>query len=268
MQPMFAFDRQHRLFSSELKKYSSPIGVHYARWQKQPQRLEKYLKQLASISQAEYDTLSAADKEALWLDAYEAFTIKIVLDHYPIQGTKPYYPPGSLRQIPDVWESFSTRIAGRTVNLYQIEHEYIRKAVKDSRAHFALACGARGCCATPPFAYTANKLETELDHARDVFLSKRRNVDIDPKTHIVLVSQVFKWFPLDFAADAGFEKPSFPPPTDDEIILSYLSRFGPPTVRSAIADLHERASYKVAYRDFDWSLNDADAECPDVPAAH
>ncbi len=80
--------------------------MHYKKWKQHPEQLEKYLKSLADISQDEYEKLSKQDKEALWINAYNAFTIKVVLDHYPISGKEPYYPKNSFRQIPDAWEEF------------------------------------------------------------------------------------------------------------------------------------------------------------------
>ena len=258
VEPCLAFDRSHRLFTAELKKYVTPAGVHYERWQRDQEGLERYLKSLADLSADDYNKFSAADRKALWLDVYDALTIKVVLDHYPIKGTIPYYPEHSLRQIPDVWERFFIDVAGRNLNLYQIEHDILRREVKDTRTHFAVSCAAKGAGATPSVAYTAKNLEHSLAKAKHVFLFNPKNVDIDQEHKTVNVSRLFKWFPLDFASEAGFDKIPFPPPTDDEIVLGYLSQNGPSDLREILEDSSERKKYKVVYRDFDWSLNDAD----------
>src|SRR5215470_13249467 len=86
------FDHSHQLFTSGLRRYVTDAQVHYAQWQKDQGALDSYLKQLAAISPAEYAHFTDGQKKALWINAYNALTIKVVLDHYPINGTKPYYP--------------------------------------------------------------------------------------------------------------------------------------------------------------------------------
>ncbi|HEY9776461.1 MAG TPA: DUF547 domain-containing protein [Planktothrix sp.] len=257
--PCLAFDQNHRLFSQELRKYAGPQGVHYAKWKLKPQRLTRYLQSLSALTEDEYDTFSPADKEAFWLDVYESFQIKIILDHYPIDGQLDQYPRHSLRQIPGHFDKLKTNVMGKDLSLYEIEHDHIRH-LQDVRVHFSLACGANGCCPTPRFAYTGKNLDAELDKAQVRFLAKKKNIELDTTNKIVYVTQIFKWFPLDFAAGAGFTTFPFPPPTDDYIIMTYLARNGAQDARSALGPEEERAKYKVVYRPFDWTLNDADAD--------
>ncbi|HEY9869721.1 MAG TPA: DUF547 domain-containing protein [Candidatus Obscuribacterales bacterium] len=252
---MARFDHAHEQLTKELQKYVDTPLVHYARWKNDQAGLDRYLKQLAAISPREYERFTQDQKKALWINAYNAITIKIVLTHYPIRGDKPYYPPNSLRQIPNVWEDFKFTVAGKEVNLYMIEHDMIRKQLQDARMHFAVVCASRGC---PPLlnrAYVPETLDKDLDEAARRYFAAERNVQYDPERKEVRVSQLFRWFPLDFANLAGFSKMPFPPPSDDAIVLSYVLSMAPAELRSKFPEKETR----VLYMPFDWSLNDADA---------
>src|SRR5215470_10996757 len=116
-----AFPHDHTVLTAELKKYVEGPLVHYRRWKEHPEGLNRYIALLSKMRVDEYAGLSEDEKKCLWINAYNALTIKIVLERYPIHGIKPYYPPDSLRQIPDVWEAYHFRVAGKEVNLYNIE---------------------------------------------------------------------------------------------------------------------------------------------------
>ncbi len=249
------FDQSHQLWSNELKRYVDGSLVHYQQWKKDQRGLASYLKQLAAITSGEYQRFTDNEKKALWINAYNAITIKVVLDHYPIKGTKPYYPANSLRQIPDVWEEFRYRVAGKEVDLYTIEHEMIRKQFQDPRMHFAVVCASKGCPPLLDRAYVAETVDKDLDEAARRYFSLSRNIQYDPDKKEVRVSQLFRWFPLDFAGAAGFGKMPFPPPTDDTIVLSYVLSMAPPEVKGKLSEKDTRVMYLL----FDWSLNDADA---------
>jgi len=252
------FDFHHTLLTKELHKYVDNDRLHYKRWQKSPTNLAKYVDSLASISPDQLDQLSADDKTALWLNAYNAETIKAVLDNYPIPGNNPYYPTGSFRQIPDGWDTFSVNMGGRTFTLDQLEHESLRQ-VHDPRTHFAVVCAANGCAKIRPNAFQSATLAKDLAECTDKFLADRKNIEIDTKNKTIKVTQLFKWFPLDFSKAAGLAR-KFPPPTDDLIVLTYLSKTLPDKVVSVLANRDELLNYKVIYRPFDWALNDADAK--------
>ena len=144
-----AFDQSHAQLTTELKKYVDTSGVHYRRWREHPEGLNNYLKQLAEIDPEDYKHFSENEKKALWVNAYNAIIIKIVLDHYPVHGSKTYYPPNSARQIPHLWEDYRYKVAGREVNLYDIEHNIIRKDFKDPRMHFVVVCDGAKRVFTP-----------------------------------------------------------------------------------------------------------------------
>jgi hypothetical protein len=128
--------------------------------------------------------------------------------------------------------------------------------------HFAVCCAAKGCARIRPDAFQSSTLKDTLVACTDKFLSDPANIEIDAKSKTIKVSQLFKWFPLDFSKAAGLAR-KFPPPTDDQIVLTYLSKTLPDKVVSALPSRDDLLNYKIIYRQFDWSLNDADA----APAA-
>lgn len=256
--PTFAaVDLEHKLFTDDLKQYVENDLIHYKKWKLHPEQLEKYLKSLADISQDEYEKLSKQDKEALWINAYNAFTIKVVLDHYPISGKETYYPKNSFRQIPDAWEEFFFVVAGRRVSLYDIEHD-IGRRLHDPRIHFAVVCAAKGCAKINKDAYIGKTLDAALEAQTDKFLLNPQNVEFDHKQKVVRVSKLFSWFPLDFLNAVGFKTVPFPPPKDDEVVLRYIVSRSPKEVKERFKTDDDYRAYQVVYREYDWSLNDAD----------
>lgn len=252
-----AVDLNHTLFTADLKEYVEHDLVHYKKWKQHTERLEQYLKSLSEITQDEYEKLSREEKKALWINAYNAFTVKVVLDHYPINGSEPYYPKNSFRQIPDAWDEFYFVVAGRRVNLNEIEHNISRR-LNDPRIHFAVVCAAKGCAKINKEAYVATNLDAVLDAQTQKFILDPQNVSFDHKEKIVHVSKLFSWFPLDFLNAVGFKTVPFPPPKDDEVVLRYIVSRSPKDVQERFKTDDDYRAYKVLYKDYDWSLNDAD----------
>lgn len=252
-----AVDLQHTLFSEDLKLYVDNDLVHYKKWKGHTERLEQYLKSLAQITQDEYEKLSKEDKKALWVNAYNAFTVKVVLDHYPINGTEAFYPKNSFRQIPDAWDDYFFVVAGRRVSLNDIEHN-IGRRLHDPRIHFAVVCAAKGCAKINKEAYIGKTIESALDAQTDKFILNPENVSFDHKEKTVRVSKLFSWFPLDFLNAVGFKTMPFPPPKDDEVVLRYIVSRSPREVQEKFKSDDDYRAYRVIYRDYDWALNDAD----------
>ncbi len=225
-----AFDNQHKLWTHELKQYVDGDLIHYARWHKKPATLEKYLKELADMTPEEYEDMTHDQRKALWMNTYNAFTVKVVLDHYPINGKSTYYPPDSLRQIPDVWEKYEVVVAGKPYTLDAIEHDILR-AFRYPEVHFAVVPAAKGCAAMRKRAFVSTTWEIDIAACKEKFLTNKNNISIDPKYKTITVSQIFKWFPLDFSKASGLSAKK-PPPTDDQIVLAYLAKICQPASKT------------------------------------
>jgi hypothetical protein len=251
-QAAVAFDHSHKLFSVELRKYVRADGILYARWQKKREGLERYIESLSTLSESEYKEFDLQQKEALWLNAYNALAVKLVLDHYPIAGKNPRYPSDSIRQIPDTWNAVSCKIAGREVSLYTIAHDILRRD-RDCRTHFAVVPAARGGGAMTTRAYQPQTVEQELDDVTRSFMARPENLTCDVRDATITVSQIFKWFPLDFFSCTGDGRIPMPPPQDDDVVREYVSQF---LNRDEKAKLKGK-EIKMLYAPYDWSLNEA-----------
>ncbi|MBX9687910.1 MAG: DUF547 domain-containing protein [Candidatus Obscuribacterales bacterium] len=248
-----AFDQSHRAFTSELRKYVQTNGVQYGKWKNKRQGLDKYLSSLCELSEDEYKKFSKLEKRALWINAYNALAIRLVIDNYPIKGVRPDYPASSIRQIPNAWEAAHAKIAGREVSLYTIAHDLLRKS-RDCRAHFAMVPASRSAPELRARAFQAKDIEKELDKITKDYLSKPENLRYDPDSQTLTVSQIFKWFPLDFIKSVDGKIP-MPPPRDDEVVKNYVQDFLPESSRAKMSD----KEIKINYSPYDWSLNDAAA---------
>lgn len=251
----FSLEKTHELFSAELKKYVVDGLVNYTDWKKDRQGLDDYLAALSKVSKEDYEKLSKDEKIIFWINGYNAFTIKLVLDNYPIKGTKDYYPANSIRQIDGFWENNSIELAGRKVTLESMEHDVLRRDFLEPRVHFAVVPAAKGCARLRDKAYSTADLNESLNAVTLEFLSNPKNVRVDTDKNLIYVSQLFKWFPLDFANVVGLGK-RFPPPTDDEIVAAYVLMKAPSAVQLNISPENAK-KYRVVYQEYDWSLNDA-----------
>ena len=194
------------------------------------------------------------ERLAFWINAYNVFTLRAIVDHYPIRGSWfSFAPKNSIRQIDGVWAKLTWRAAGRTVTLDQIEHEILRPVFKDSRVHFAINCASKSC---PPLAaepYVAGRLDVQLDEAGRRYLANSHGLQIAGDT--LSVSRILKWYGDDFLRQFATTVPSTQP-ADVRAVLGVVVRFGPP----AAADLARTSRARVAFSTYDWSLNDVDRE--------
>ncbi len=250
-----AFDASHKLFSKELSKYVHDGAVDYSKWKKDRAPLDQYLDQLKNMSSADYKALSEADRKALWLNAYNAYTIKLVLEHYPIKGEIRYYPADSIRQIDGFWEKNPFNVSGKNVTLEEIEHNILRKDFRDPRLHFAVVCAAKGCAKIRKEAFTGSNVEELLASSARDFVTDPAHVKFSFDKKEAHISKLFSWFPLDFVKSAGLCR-RVPPPTDDEIVLTYILRNSPPAVLESFGGLDSIKEYNVVYDEYDWGLND------------
>ena len=163
----------HSRFDALLRAHVDADGlVDYARLRTREAELDAYV---GSLAAARFEELGRDEKLALLINAYNAFTLRLVLDHWPLT---------SIRDIPaeQRWDARRWRLDGETLSLNQIEHERIRPRFREPRIHFALVCAARGCPPLRAEAYTGARLEAQLaDQARRVH-SDGRWLRFDPST--------------------------------------------------------------------------------------
>jgi hypothetical protein len=223
----------HRLFSSVLKTHVREGLVDYAGIEGDP-RFDEYL---ALLAQTNPDTLgTAAEQLAFWINAYNAYTIKLILDRMPVE---------SIRDIslglPILFGPWSIEIAnagGEIYTLNAVEHDIIRERFADPRIHFALVCAAIGCPSLRAEAYEGSRLDEQLEDETRRFITDPAKNRFEVLHRRVRLSEIFSWYSSDFEEQAG---------SVTEFIAGYVTPDAAAMLRSGEFDLE--------YLPYDWSLN-------------
>jgi hypothetical protein len=218
----------HGLFAGLLDRHQKNGSVDYRGFQQEEAILDRYLDMLAAIDPA---ALSGDEQFAFYVNAYNAWTIKLILSQYPeIQSIKEL---GNLFKSP--WKKKIARINGQLLSLDQIEHDILRKEFKDPRVHFAVNCASKGCPPLQDEPFTGSRLDSQLNQAAADFINTPRFNRLEGDT--LHISKIFDWFSEDF---------------DDEII-DYIIKFADAPLRDQLEA--NRGGIRVKYLDYDWSLN-------------
>lgn len=230
--------REHAAWAELLGRYVSGGLVDYRALKRDGlPALEAYLQGLESVERAELESWPRADQLAFWIDAYNAYTVKLVLEHHPVRSIRSIglFAGAAFRRrfIP------LERAAGARLSLDDIEHHILRERFEDPRVHFALVCASRGCPVLRADAYRGPELEAQLDDAARTFLRDPTRNRYDPAARTLFLSSIFKWFRRDFEAAAG----SLP---------AFVARYADPATARALRG----PDVKVAFLDYDWSLNE------------
>ncbi|MBI4370984.1 MAG: DUF547 domain-containing protein [Elusimicrobia bacterium] len=250
-----AFDPAHFAWEQVLQAHVRDGRVDYKGLRSHPEALDRYLDSLAALRPAEYDSWSREAQLAFWINAYNALTVKAVLDHYPIKPSWQgwvRYPKNSIRQIPGVWDKLRFRVMEREVTLDEIEHGTLRARFKEPRVHMALVCASIGCPPLRGEAFTGTKLDAQLDDQAGRFLRSKDKFRIDRDAGVVYLSPIFQWFGGDFmqayAPSLGFGGRG----AEEGAALNFISRSLGEDDRAFLAN----GGFKVRYLDYDWSLNE------------
>jgi hypothetical protein len=226
------FDPSHAAWTALLKKHvvvlqdGKSSQVRYAAFAKDRLALKAYLDTLSGVKETEFRSWSKPHRMAFLINAYNAFTVELILAHYPVKSIKDI---GS-DLFNNRWKMKFFRLFGQDFNLDQIEHEMLRKpgAYDEPRVHFALNCASVGCPMLREEAYVAERLESQLEEQARRFLSDpTRNRYAKGRLE---VSKIFDWFKEDFA------------PRD-----KFFARY---------ADVLGGTSNEILYLDYNWALND------------
>ena len=230
----------HRSFSDLLSTYVHDGIVNY-HGMRSDNRLAGYIRWLAKT---EPDTLpNEEEKLAFWINVYNAYTLKVICDNYPVESINDLHTGGliigSILKT-TVWDKNLVTVGGRTISLNTIEHEIVRPRFKDPRAHFALVCASKSCPPLRSEAYEGGTLDRQLDDQGRVFLSDRFRNEFDPAKKHAEISKIFSWYERDFGSS-------------DEEVVRYIARFLPDSLaRQIMASPQE---WNIGYKSYDWSLN-------------
>lgn len=219
---------QHRVTRS-----SAGINlVDYAGATSEKAGLKQYLNYLQNVP---VSRLTRPQQRAFWINLYNAATVAIVLDHYPVASIRDIdISPGLFSDGP--WGNKFLTIEGLQLSLDDIEHRILRPIWKDNRLHYALNCASIGCPNLQPRAFTADNSEHLLESAAMEYINHPRGVRLtDGKLQ---VSRIYEWFQRDFG-------------NNERDVISHLRIYAAPELRNNLDLIEDIAGY-----DYDWSLND------------
>jgi len=258
--PASAQTIDHVAFDTVLARFVQDGRVDYAALKVGRADLDDYLAQVAAVTAEEFTAWLEPDQIAYLINAYNAYVLETIIDHYPIKAasffkklTSPKkfaFPDNSIRQIDGVFDGIVHEVAGQEMTLDDIEHRALRVDYSEARIHFALVCAAVSCPPLREEAFHGDRLDEQLDGQGSIFMSDPRLNRFETERGEVYLSKVFHWFGDDFrqfATTSGYEG-------DEKLngVLTFVSRY----LVGRVATFLETGEYKVNFLDYDWTLND------------
>ena len=212
----------HEMWDDLLKKHISVDGnVNYKGFLNDRTELKKYLDLLSSSHPD--NSWSKEERMAYWINAYNAFTIELILRNYPVKSIKDI-------GIISPWHVGFIEIQGEKYDLNDIEHNILRKKFNDPRIHFAIVCASYSCPELRNGAYTASNLYSQLDEQARQFINDPSRNKISATR--IKISKIFDWFTKDFTVNGS--------------LVDYLNKYSSTRIDSKA---------KISYLQYNWSLN-------------
>jgi len=247
-----AFDHSHAAWTVLLKKHvlllrdGQASAVRYGGMAADRDALRAYLGQLSGLSPAAFAALGRADRMAFLINAYNAFTVELILTKYP--GLKSIKDLGSVFQSP--WKRAFVPLLGRRMTLDGIEHDTLRQrgAYDDPRIHFAVNCASIGCPMLREEAFVATRLDAQLDEQTARFMADRTRNRWNAQQGRLELSKIFDWYGDDFRlGHRGIAS------------LQAFAAAHAERLADAPADRARLKSgvFDIGFLDYDWALNDA-----------
>jgi len=221
------FDHSYGDYAKLLSVNVKDGRVDYKNIKDNPELLFKFLSNISKVSKEQYEYWSRNKRLSYLINLYNAYTIKLVVDNYPIK---------SIKDIKNPWGSEIVGLFGRKISLDSLENEVIRKEFKEPRVHFALVCAAKGCPDLSSEPYTYDNLDKNLDSAGTDFLMEHDKNYTDDENRTLYISPIFKWYEDDFKAKYGS-------------VVKLLKMYWKGPGAGKIVD------YKISYSNYDWALN-------------
>ncbi|MEQ9639488.1 MAG: DUF547 domain-containing protein [Alphaproteobacteria bacterium] len=191
--------------------------------------LDGYIQMLAAT---DIDGLDRPQQMALWINLYNAVTVRLIVDNYPLDSIRDL---GGLFSSP--WGKKLVTVAGEDLSLDDIEHRILRPIWRDPRIHYAVNCASVGCPNLAAEAYEAERLDGQLDAAARAYVNHPRGAEVLGDG--LVVSKIYDWYQVDFGgSEAG--------------VISHLKQFAAPPLAKMLTGVSGVADYR-----YDWALNDA-----------
>jgi len=221
----------HEIFDKLLKKYVTADGkVNYKGFISEKETFQTYLDKLSNNA-PDRSSWSREEQLAYWINAYNAFTIKLIIDNYPVSSIQDLKPTFNIPLVNTIWHQKFFQIGGQDASLDEIEHKILRKEFDEPRIHFAINCASYSC---PPLlneAFTAQKIEAQLQQVAVAFVNdpNRNKITADK----IEISKIFSWFKGDFTKNGS--------------LIEFLNQY---------ARVKIKPNAKISHLSYDWSLNE------------
>ena len=240
--PPPAFDHEHSGWSAVLKAHLVGDDFDYAALKKERAPLDSYLRALEAVEPEAFAAWKRDERYAFWINAYNAYTIRAVVDAYPVKSITDI---GSKEET--VWDRRVIPLGrlwkkgkGAKLSLNQIEHELLRPEFQDARVHAAVNCASEGCPPLMERAFRAATLDEDLDARTRAWLADPKRNRFEPGRKRVHLSRIFEWFREDFTRG-------------EQTLGQWLAKYAPEAQRAFL----ESGEFEVRYLEYDWALNDA-----------
>ena len=232
----------HAIWDRQTKAYvvAGPDNlnrVRYPQWKSEGHaELKTYVKLLEATDVA---ALDRPEQFAFWANLYNAKTIDIVLDKYPIKSIKDISLGGTLLSTftGGPWKAKVAKVAGQDLSLDDIENSVMRPIFKDPRVHYSVNCASVGCPNLMRGAFTGAGLEAQLDAGAKAFVNHPRGIAVEAGR--IKASNIFSWFEADFGGSA-------------KAVLAHVGKHAEPALKAKLEGITTIADY-----DYDWNLNEA-----------
>jgi hypothetical protein len=229
----------HSAFDALLRAHVRDGLVDYDAFRNAPD-FQAYLARLAAADPA---TLGRAEQVALWINAYNAYTIQLINKHGERRSIRNINKTLGVVKAYGPWQEKLATVGGRAYGLDEIEQDILRKRYEEPRIHFALVCAAMGCPPLRREAYVGARLDAQLDDQARTFLLKSPDKNrVDVATRTVHLSPIFVGF-RDYIKDFG---------GSEAAVGRYVARYFPPGPER---QLLESGSFRVVKTSYDWTLN-------------
>ena len=249
----------HRPLDQLLDVYVRDGLVYYRALKSDRARFDRYVAAL-NVAPATYAGWTREQQMAFWLNAYNVFVIRTVIDNYPIRGRSDSYPPNSIRQIPGAFERTKHRAAGRSVTLDEIE-KTILPEFKEPRLYLALGRGALGSGRLRSEAFTGERLASQLDAVQADFMTRRALLSIDRANDVISLTPIVSWREAEFVA--AYDRDSQGPYAKRSPIERAMINFITPRLLPLEKEFVQKNTFRVVFHQFDWRLNDLTGGRPD-----
>lgn len=236
----------YRDYAKSLKTIISNNGlVNYKTLLNNPKDLNQFIMSLESIQEEEYNFWSEKDRIAFWINIYNAFTLKTIIDNYPIID---------LKKKQSLWKKKNFRIMGKRISLEEIKEEFLHKKYNEPKIFMALCDGTKGSGILRNEPYTGNKLTQQLNQQAQMFLTHLNNFEIILNNSQINISPLFKRYSKDFIENYATDKKYKGLKESERAVMNFIEQYLPPEKRSY---LYTKIFF-INFNEYNWDLNDID----------